>query len=182
MSGIWVVSTLLQWLVITLLSVIVVALLRQHGRGVAGGEPAPRAGMAVAARLVPHASDPGRTLTIGGAPQLLVIYSSTCTPCASTQQAVEEIAATGQVAGSELVAVLADSRGSALDYLATGVLAGLPVVLLEDLPAELFPGSTPSAVALTADGHIAEVGRPHGRADLAEMAARLAATDRRVTQ
>ena len=182
MSGIWVVSTLLQWVVITLLSVIVVALLRQHGRSIAADSSAPRAGLPVGPQRVPHASDPGRAVTIGGAPQLVVFYSSTCTPCASTQQAVEEIAATGRLAGIELVVVLADSRGSALDYLASGVLAGLPVVLLEEVPRELFPGSTPSAVALAADGDIAEVGRPHSRAELTEMAARLAAMDRRVNR
>jgi hypothetical protein len=187
-SAIWIVSSLLQWLVITLLSIVVVVLLQHHGRSLAGDEPAepvaPRPGMVAPARSVPHAGRPGRMVTVGGiqdVPQLHVFYSSNCTPCRSTQDAVEELAGAGGLVGTRLVVVLADARASALGYLETGVLADLDVVLLEDFPAELFPGSTPSAVAVRPGGRVAEIGRPHNRSDLATMADRLAAPERITT-
>ncbi|MFL6141797.1 MAG: hypothetical protein ACJ72N_08010 [Labedaea sp.] len=182
MSAIWVVSMVLQWLVIALLSSIVVVLLRHHGRSLAGdgvlAAPGPRPGMAAPGREVRHAAEPGRAVRIGGSrdiPQLIVFYSPSCTPCKSTQEAVEEFAVTGPPAGIRFVVVLADARTSALRYLDTGVLTDLDVVLLEDFPAEMFPGSTPAAVAVR-HGQVTEVGRPHSSADLAAMAGRLAGT------
>lgn len=169
MSTVWIVSMILQWVVIALLAVAVLRLLRAHGEGLATTRRPVQAGLKVAARELAVAWPAGTTVLLGarGRTQLVVFYSTSCGPCRSTQEAVEE--AYGDLA-ADLLVVIADQLDVATGYARTGVLGDVPVVALEDFPEELYPGSTPSAIVI-ANGRITRTGRPESAAELHELAA-----------
>jgi hypothetical protein len=156
MSAVWIALLGVTWVAIVLLTLAVAGLLRQLREL--------RAALAPATRVIgADLYDEVPPVKVGDVrlegPMLLVFHEPGCATCADVERALRALA--GEAPEARLVS--AQPRDAA-------VVAGVPVVALEDLPPRLRPAAVPAVVGISREGAVCAVGRPSTLAELREAA------------
>ena len=178
MSTVGIVSLVLAWLVIATLTVVVLSLVRQVAdlRLQLGG-----GAVAMPDRAVLDLYDEpepavlpllgGGSRTLGGVaerPLVALVYAPGCATCEGAEEQLAALAA--RESGLDVLAVIGLPRAEAAAHAADSpLLAEVPSAALEDLPVAWDPPETPWAIALTAEGVVAAVGRPRTLLELFEV-------------
>ena len=179
--SVWIVSMVLQWIVIALLCLLVLSLVRQIGSMSLSLNALRDAGtVRLHTRLPLHRFRllDGTERVIGGAQErasLIVFFSPSCDACEALPGAIEAFASNGMATELDLLGVISASPDDARRFVQEKSIRSANIATADDFPEHFIPRQgVPYAVAITAGGAVAAVGKPKTLTHLREMA--LAAT------